>query len=121
MRYENFRRRIWDPVIEKQFRGDRKVTPHSLRHTWASLHMARGTPIEWVRKMGRWSSPKMLLDVYGHFLPRDMQGFSDALAPNDRTGQRRMPRPSAFDARNAPSRNGEHWHPRHDSNVRHPE
>ena len=86
LRYENFRRRVWDPIVEKtEFKGDRKVTPHSLRHTWATLHMARGTPIEWVRKMGGWSSAKMLLDVYGHFLPTETRGFSDALAPGDRT------------------------------------
>jgi integrase len=56
-----------------------------LRHTWASLHLARGTPIEWVRVMGGWSSAKMLLDVYGHYMPREMRGFSDSLAPADRT------------------------------------
>ncbi len=41
--------------------------------------MARETPIEWARKMGGWTSAKMLLDVYGHFLPREMQGHADAL------------------------------------------
>jgi integrase len=86
IRYENFRRRIWNPISCQAFDGDRRVTPHSLRHTWASLHMARGTPIEWVRTMGGWASAKMVLDVYGHFLPREMRGYSDALAPGDRTG-----------------------------------
>ena len=57
---------------------------------WADVdlgaHTARvRTPIEWVRKMGGWSSAKMVLDVYGHFLPTEMRGFSDALAPGDRT------------------------------------
>lgn len=87
IRYENFRRRVWNPIIEKAFEGrdGLAVTPHSLRHTWATLHLSRGTPIEWVRKMGGWSSSKMLLDVYGHYLPREMRGFSDALAPVDRT------------------------------------
>ena len=85
IRYENFRRRVWNPVVRRAFEGDRRVTPHSLRHTWATLHLARGTPIEWVREMGGWSSAKMLLDVYGHFLPREMRGFSDALAPRDRS------------------------------------
>ena len=35
--------------------------------------------------MGGWSSAKMLLDVYGHYMPREMRGFSDSLAPVDRT------------------------------------
>ncbi len=60
------------------------MTPHSLRHTWATLHLARGTPIEWVWQMGGWTSAKMLLDVYGHFLPREMRGDADALAPEPR-------------------------------------
>ena len=25
--------------------------------------------------MGEWSSAKMLLDVYGHYMPREMRGF----------------------------------------------
>lgn len=85
IRHENFRRRIWNPIVSERFGSDRRVTPHSLRHTWATLHLARGTPIEWVREMGGWTSAKMLLDVYGHYLPREMRGFSDSLAPADRT------------------------------------
>ena len=61
------------------------MKPHSLRHTWATLHLSRGTPIEWVRKMGGWSSAKMLLDVYAHFLPREMRGFSNTLSHGDGT------------------------------------
>ncbi len=85
IRHENFRRRIWNPLVRGTFDPPRRVTPHSLRHTWASLHLARGTPIEWVRAMGGWSSAKMLLDVYGHYMPREMRGFSDSLTPADRT------------------------------------
>ena len=61
------------------------MTPHTLRHTWASLHLARGTPLEWVRRMGGWASTQMLLDTYAHFLPREMRGFSNALGASDRT------------------------------------
>jgi integrase len=85
IRYENFLRRAWDPVALGVFGKSRRVTPHCLRHTWASLHLAKGTPIEWVRRMGGWASAKMLLDVYGHFIPREMQGHSNALEPVDRT------------------------------------
>ncbi len=85
VRYENFLHRVWDPFVLKAFGPDRRVTPKSLRHTWATLHLSRGTPIEWVRKMGGWSSAKMLLDVYGHYIPREMRGFSNSLAPGDRT------------------------------------
>ena len=92
IRHENFRRRIWNPIVRETFGQDRCVTPHSLR-PWASLHLARGTPIEWVRVMGEWSSAKMLLDVYGHYMPREMRGFSDSLAPSDRTRPHQGVRP----------------------------
>ena len=38
-----------------------------------------------VRRMGGWSSAKMLLDVYAHYLPREMRGFSNSLSASDRT------------------------------------
>ncbi len=76
---------MWDSIVLEVFGSDRRVTPHSLRHSWATLHLSRGTPIERVRKMGGWSSAKMLLDVYGHFLPREMRGFSNTLTHRDVT------------------------------------
>ncbi len=82
IRHENFRRRVWNPIVREVFDSDRRVTPHTLRHSWASLHLARGTPIEWVRAMGGWSSAKMLLDVYGHYMPKEMRGYSESLAPD---------------------------------------
>ena len=59
-------------------------TVHGLRHTWATLHLAAGTPIKWIQARGGWSSAKLLLDTYGHFIPQEMRGFEDALAPKDR-------------------------------------
>ncbi|MBW2448584.1 MAG: tyrosine-type recombinase/integrase [Deltaproteobacteria bacterium] len=77
------------------FESKRRVTPHTLRHTWASLHLSRGTPLEWIRRMGGWASSQMLLDVYSHFLPREMRGFSNALSASDRT----RPNPVAWSRR----------------------
>lgn len=91
IRYENFLHRVWNPVVVELYGRGRRVTPHCLRHTWASLHLARGTPIEWVRRMGGWSSAKMLLDVYGHFIPSEMSGFSNALGSDDRTRPNQTP------------------------------
>ena len=31
-----------------------------------------------------WSSAKLLLDTYGHFMPQEMDGFEDVLAPRHR-------------------------------------
>jgi hypothetical protein len=36
--------------------------------------------------MGGWASAKLLLDLYGHFLPTETTGFADALS-----GGRRRP------------------------------
>ena len=82
--YFNFRRRVWAPIVEATLGRDRRFTIHGLRHTWATLHLASGTLIKWIQAQGGWSSAKLLLDTYGHFLPREMQGFEDALRPEDR-------------------------------------
>ena len=56
------------------------MTPHDLRHTWGSRHLAAGTPIKWIQERGGWTTAKVLLDVYGHFMPTDVRGFADAIA-----------------------------------------
>jgi hypothetical protein len=57
--------------------------------------MARGTPLKWVQDQGGWTTAKLLLDSYGHFMPSEHRGFSDALstalagpqtAPTDEAG-----------------------------------
>jgi integrase len=82
---ENFRRRVFNNVVKEAFPEGRPLTPHSLRHTWASLHMARGTPLKWIQDQGGWASAAMLLSVYSHFLPRETSGYSDVLSRQDRT------------------------------------
>ena len=42
--------------------------------------MARGTPLKWIHAQGGWASAKMLLDVYGHFMPEESGGYANALA-----------------------------------------
>src|SRR5881396_2675230 len=34
----------------------------------------------WIQERGGWTTAKVLLDVYGHFMPTDMRGFADAIA-----------------------------------------
>ncbi len=78
--YYNFRRRTWAPIVREAFGPSRRFTIHGLRHTWTTLHLSAGTPIKWIQAQGGWSSAKLLLDTYGHFLPREMRGFEEALA-----------------------------------------
>jgi hypothetical protein len=37
----------------------------------------------WVQRQGGWASPKMLPDVYGHFMPTESSGYADNLATPD--------------------------------------
>ncbi len=79
----NFRRRIFSRVVRKALGQGRRFTPHGLRHTFASLHLSRGTNLLWVQRQGGWTSPAVLLGTYAHFLPTELQGFADALTPLD--------------------------------------
>jgi len=75
----NFRSRVFDRAVRKALGADRRFSPHGLRHTFATLHLARGRPIKWIQAHGGWSSAKILLDWYGHFLPSEQHGFADSL------------------------------------------
>ncbi len=72
------------------------------RHTFASLHLARGSNLKWIQQNGGWSSAKMLLDVYGHYMPTETGGYADALTapggPYTAPARERSPQP----ARRAP-------------------
>ena len=76
----NFRRRVFSKIVAKALGRARRFTPHGLRHTFASLHLARGTNLKWVQAQGGWASAKVLLDWYGHYLPTETTGYADALS-----------------------------------------
>jgi integrase len=78
-----FRNKVFRKIVGKALGEGRRFTPHGLRHTWASLHMARGTPLKWIQEQGGWTTAKVLLDTYGHFMPTESRGFADALASSD--------------------------------------
>jgi integrase len=89
-----FLRRVWNPTVggdlkrgrARLFAPGRRVTPHTLRHTWASLHLTRGTPLKWIQAQGGWTSAKLLLDTYGHLLS-ETSGYADRLADGPRRTQ----------------------------------
>jgi integrase len=76
----NFWARIFSRTVCKALGRDRHFTPHGLRHTFASLHLSRGTNLLWVQQQGGWTSPSVLLTTYTHFLPTELGGYADALA-----------------------------------------
>jgi integrase len=75
-----FRSRVFSKIVAGALGEGRHYSPHCLRHTWASLHMARGTPLKWIQAQGGWTTAKVLLDTYGHYLPEESRGFADALS-----------------------------------------
>jgi integrase len=82
----NFRSRVFRRLVRRAFGPGRSLTPHVLRHSCASLHLARGTNLKWAQEAGGWASAKMLLDVYGHFMPTETRGFADAITAPDGPG-----------------------------------
>jgi len=80
------RLRVFRKVVAEALGPHRHLSPHCLRHTWASLHMARGTPLKWIQDQGGWSTAKVLLDTYGHFMPSESRGFADVIAAENGSG-----------------------------------
>jgi hypothetical protein len=74
----NFQCRVFNKLVVKVLGMGRRFSPHWLRYTWASLHMARGTPHKWIQDQGGWTTAKLPLDTYGHFMPTESHGFADA-------------------------------------------
>ena len=54
-----WKRALENAGIERAFRW------HDLRHTWASWHVQRGTPLQELMELGSWSSYEMVLR-YAH-------------------------------------------------------
>src|SRR4030095_3107414 len=77
-----FRNRVFNRIVRTALGEERRFSPHGLRHTWASLPMARGTPIKWVQQQGGWTTAKVLLDTYGHFMPTENRGSQTPWRPS---------------------------------------
>jgi hypothetical protein len=75
----NFRARVFCKVTTKALRRGREFSRDGLRHTFACLYMAHGSPLEWIQAQGGWASATMLVDVSGHFMAAQTHGFVDVL------------------------------------------
>jgi hypothetical protein len=40
----------------------------------------------WIQEQGGWSSAKILLDAYGHFMPSESRGYADQIAHENGSG-----------------------------------
>ena len=54
---------------------------HDLRHTWATWHVQRGTPLEVLQELGGWSDYKMV-KRYAHFTHQHLQQYVNR-SPSD--------------------------------------
>jgi integrase len=63
----NFRRRQWHRCVERA--KLRAIHPHVLRHTFASLLIAQGESLAYVRDQLGHHSIQITVDTYGHLVP----------------------------------------------------
>jgi hypothetical protein len=62
---------------------------YDLRHTFATLLLAKGVPITYVAAQLGHARPTTTLQWYAHWLPRDSRSFVDALdSPVEKFGTR---------------------------------
>jgi integrase len=65
-----------------------RVRVHDLRHTWATLALSRGIPLEVVSERLGHASPTITLNVYRHLLEEERRGYvldlEDLLFPGPR-------------------------------------
>jgi integrase len=53
---------------------------HDLRHTWASWHAMRGTPLDVLQKLGGWETREMV-EVYAHLAPDYVAQYASNARP----------------------------------------
>jgi integrase len=82
LRAGNFRRNTFDRAVLtlRQAHPDLpKITPHSLRHTAASLAISSGASVLSIQRMLGHASAAMTLDVYSDLFDDDLDAVADAL------------------------------------------
>jgi integrase len=84
----NFRRRVWHPALDAA--GLEQRPPGQMRHTFATLGLAAGAPLEWISKQLGHSGTRITMRHYARFLPATNERALRALdaferAPNAHT------------------------------------
>jgi integrase len=74
---EDWPRRVFAKVLKRA--GLPWHTPYDLRHTFATLHLAKGHPITYVSAQLGHSDPSTTLRWYAHWLPTSDKRFADAM------------------------------------------
>lgn len=71
--------RSWFWAAIRESGAPEELTPHSLRHTAASMAISAGANVKVVQRMLGHSSAAMTLDRYGHLFPDDLDAVADGL------------------------------------------
>ncbi len=66
----------WKKDLERAGIKYRKI--HQTRHTFCSTHISAGEDINLISKIAGHSSPRMTLEVYSKYIPRDLSDFGKA-------------------------------------------
>jgi integrase len=74
---DNFRQRVWPKLLEKA--GLRRFRIHDLRHTYASLLIANGESLAYVKDQLGHHSIRVTVDTYGHLMPGGNKAAVDRL------------------------------------------
>jgi integrase len=78
LRNGGFHSRVWKPVVATtNLPSD--LTPHELRHTCATLLIARGADPKAIQSQMRHSTISVTFDVYGHLFPGHLNAVLDRL------------------------------------------
>lgn len=74
---DNMAKRYFKPCLQKA--GVKNIRFHDLRHTYASLMIAKKIPIKFIQQQMGHSSIQVTLDKYGHLMPELYEIGADAL------------------------------------------
>lgn len=77
LNYQNFTRRYFEPALGKA--GLHRITPHTMRHSYASALLTAGEPIQNVSRLLGHADPSITLRVYAHVLPESASGTAKRL------------------------------------------
>lgn len=73
----NWRRRVWIPALQGSGLSDIPgLTPHSLRHTCASLAIRAGIDVRTLSSMLGHKKPSITLDIYSHLWPNRLDDIA---------------------------------------------
>lgn len=77
VRYSNWRSRVFDPAARAA--GLVGLTPHELRHTYASLAIQAGANPKTLQMAMGHADIRLTLDTYGHLYPSDLDDLGSAI------------------------------------------